>query len=123
MNLVPGDRPQDPYAGVAAMVQTQPPLHPLCYFVEQISNCNDCLCVRWRSKEPEMQQRDMKLPSNWRGRLVERWVVSVCRKSRTLQTGVSIFLYILKVVKQTVMTVVYGVTWVGGRLQIAVSYI
>ena len=30
--------------------------------------------------------------------------------------------YMLKVVKQTVMTVVYGVTWVGGRLQIAVSY-
>lgn len=26
-----------------------------------------------------------------------------------------------QVVKQTVMTVVYGVTWVGGRLQIAVS--
>lgn len=27
----------------------------------------------------------------------------------------------LQVVKQTVMTVVYGVTWVGGRQQIAVS--
>ena len=28
---------------------------------------------------------------------------------------------ILQVVKQTVMTVVYGITWVGGRQQIAVS--
>ena len=27
----------------------------------------------------------------------------------------------VQVVKQTVMTVVYGVTWVGGRLQVAVS--
>ena len=27
----------------------------------------------------------------------------------------------VQVVKQTVMTVVYGVTWVGGRLQIEVS--
>ena len=27
----------------------------------------------------------------------------------------------LQVVKQTVMTIVYGVTWVGGRQQIAVS--
>ena len=31
-----------------------------------------------------MQLKDMKLPSNWRGRLVERWVVSVWEKGRTL---------------------------------------
>ena len=29
---------------------------------------------------------------------------------------------LLQVVKQTVMTVVYGVTWVGGRRQVEVIY-
>ncbi|CAI8041868.1 DNA-directed RNA polymerase, mitochondrial, partial [Geodia barretti] len=68
VNLVPGDRPQDPYAGVAAMVEEQ------------------------RAKDAA---EGHEIAINLEGKI-----------SR-------------KVVKQTVMTVVYGVTWVGGRLQIA----
>ena len=41
------------------------------------------------------------------------------KSARTLIFG---FL-VLKVVKQTVMTVVYGVTFVGGRLQIEVTHL